>query len=608
MKRTTSRGAALAAGAALVLGAGSCAQDGLGSLGDVRLERHVDDWRDEIIYQLLTDRFANGDASTDHRIAPSALARYQGGDWQGMIDRLDYLEELGVTSLWISPIVLNVDYDAGFDAYHGYWAVDLERLNPHFGDLATLRALVREAHARGMSVILDIVTNHLGQVFYYDINNNGQPDDTLIGGGERSPLTRITEYDPDYDPRGIQGYTSLGESGPAPIRFFDMPDIFRVPPNPPLFRDPSVYNRRGRVTDYNVREQVIYGDFPGGLKDLNTEDPRVRDEMVRVYTNWILATDIDGFRIDTLKHVDDGFWLDFAPRIRQNLAAAGKTNFFMFGEAFDGDDALIGSYTQPGMLDSVFYFSHKFWVFGDVFTNEGPTTQISRLYAQRADNYSATPQEGGIGARPRDVLVNFIDNHDVPRFLYNRPDAGGPDALRSALAYLLTEDGIPCLYYGTEQDFAGGNDPANREPLWWSGYATDGTTFRWIARLTRIRRSYVALTHGSFDVRWSTDHVGDESDAGVIAFERSVDASNYALVVINTQGRHASRTSVDGNTMVTTQPAGAVLVDVLSGDRFTVGAGGSLDVEVGTIVVDDDPSTLPRVRILVPEGSVVAGL
>ncbi len=593
---------------ALALGNGSCAQDSLGTLGTVRMQQHVDDWRDQIIYQLLTDRFANGDAATDYRVEPSALARYQGGDWQGIIDHLDYLEELGVTSLWISPIVLNVDYDAGFDAYHGYWAVDLERLNPHFGDLATLRAFVREAHRRGMSVIVDIVTNHLGQVFYYDINNNGQPDDSVIGSGTRSPLSRVTEYDPDYDPRGIQGFTSLGESGPAPIRFFDMPEIFRVLPNPPLFQDPSVYNRRGRIVDYNIREQTVYGDFPGGLKDLNTEDQRVRDEMVRVYSDWVLETDIDGFRIDTLKHVDYGFWQDFAPRVRQRLAAEGKTNFFMFGEAFDGDDALIGSYTQPGMLDSVFYFSHKFWVFQDVFTNEGPTTQISRLFDQRDTNYSSIPQEGGIGARPRDVLVNFLDNHDVSRFLFNRPDPGGPEALRAALAYLFTEDGIPCLYYGTEQDFAGGNDPANREPLWWSGYATDGVTFRWIARLSRIRRSYAALTHGAYSVVYATDHVADESDAGVIAFERRIDSGDYALVVINSQGRHESRTSFGGELMQTTQPAGAVLVDVLSGESFTVGADGRLEVVVGTISVDEDPATAPRARILVPEAQVVPGL
>ncbi|MCX7807246.1 MAG: alpha-amylase family glycosyl hydrolase, partial [Deltaproteobacteria bacterium] len=435
----------------------SCVHEGLDGLDKVRIQTHVTDWRTQIIYQLLTDRFANGDASTDFGVVPSALGRYQGGDWQGIIDRMDYLEALGVTAIWISPIVLNVDHDAGFDAYHGYWAVDLERLNPHFGDLATLRAMVREAHRRGMLVILDIVTNHLGQVFYYDINNNGQPDENLIGSGTRSPLSRVTEYDPDYDPRGIQGFTSLGESGPAPIRFFNMPEIFRIPPNPPLFQDPSVYHRRGRVTDWNVREQVIYGDFPGGLKDLRTEDQRVRDELVRVYTNWVLAVDFDGFRIDTLKHVEHDFWRDFAPRIRRNLAQAGKRNFFMFGEAFDGDDQLIGSFTQPGMLDSVFYFSHKYWVFNDVFMHERPTTQITRLLEQRDRNYGQEPQEGGIGEKPRDVLVNFIDNHDVPRFLFERPDEGGPHALRAALAYLLTQDGIPCIYYGTEQEFGGGN-------------------------------------------------------------------------------------------------------------------------------------------------------
>ena len=232
---------------------GSCVHDELGAVRQARVSTHVTDWRDQVIYQLLTDRFANGDAATDDRVEPTALARYQGGDWQGIIDELDYLEELGVTSLWISPIVLNVDADAGFDAYHGYWAVNLNRLNPHFGDLASLRAFTNAAHARGISVILDIVTNHLGQVFYYDINNNGQPDDSLIGAGTMgSPLLRITEYDPDYDPRGIQGYTSLGESGPAPIRFFNQPQIFRVPPEPAIFQDPTAYHLRGRVTSCHI--------------------------------------------------------------------------------------------------------------------------------------------------------------------------------------------------------------------------------------------------------------------------------------------------------------------------------------------------------------------
>ena len=577
---------------------GNCIHDELGAARQARVSTHVEDWRDQVIYQLMTDRFANGDAATDDRVDSTALARYQGGDWQGIIDELDYLEELGVTSLWISPIVLNVDADAGFDAYHGYWAVNLNRLNPHFGDLASLRAFVNAAHGRGISVILDIVTNHLGQVFYYDINNNGQPDDSLIGGGTTgSPLIRITEYDPDYDTRGIQGYTSLGESGPAPVRFFNQPQIFRVPPEPAIFQDPTVYHRRGRVTSYDIREQVLYGDFPGGLKDLATEDPRVRRALVDSYVRWVLETDLDGFRIDTIKHVEDDFWTYFATEVRQRLAAEGKTNFFMFGEAFDGDDALIGSYTRPGMLDSVFYFSQKYWVFQDVFMREGPTAQIERIYGRRAANYNGEPQPGGIGVAPRDALVNFIDNHDVPRFLYERPDANGPRALRAALAYLFTEDGIPCLYYGTEQEFDGGNDPANRETLWTSGYATDGETFRWIARLSRIRRHYRALTHGDFSIRWSSEHVGDENDAGLIAFERRVD-EQFALIVINTQSRHASSTSFETGRLQTTAPAGTTLVDVLSGERFEVPGDQRLDLGVEPLAT----------RILVPESQVVAGL
>ena len=584
--------------ALLASGMPGCVQS---SLPPEHLATHVasdgqpNDWRDQVIYQMLTDRFANGDAATDFRVEPGALARYQGGDWQGAIDRLDYVQSLGVTALWISPIVLNIDTDAGVDGYHGYWAVDLERLNPHFGDLASLRAFVNEAHRRNMLVILDIVTNHMGQVFYYDINGNGQPDDQVIGSGTRSPITRTSEYDPDYDPRGIQGYTSLGESGPAPIRFFDMPDIFRVLPNPAIFADPTAYHRRGRITDYDIREQVLFGDFPGGLKDLATEDPRVQQAMVDAYVHWIEETDIDGLRIDTLKHVGDDFWNFFAPEVRRRLAAEGKTNFFMFGEAFDGDDALIGHYTSPGMMDSVFYFSQKFQVFRDIFQMEGPTRAIESLYAQRGTNFNTVAQDGGIGVAPHDALVNFIDNHDVPRFLYDQPDVG---ALHAALAYLMTEDGIPCLYYGTEQEFAGGNDPMNREPLWWSGYRTDGATFQWIQRLTSIRHHYRALSHGSFTVRWTTDHIGGEMDAGVIAFERATAAGDYALVVINSQSRHDAHTTDGTTTMTVAAPAGATLVDVLGSDTFTVSSGGTLDVTV----------TPHQARILVPTDQVVPGL
>ena len=139
-----------------------------------------------MIYQILVDRFANGDPNNDFRVEPSAPARYHGGDWQGIIDRLGYLEALGVTALWISPVVKNVEEDAGFASYHGYWTFDFLRPNPHFGDLLELRALVDAAHERGMLVILDVVTNHVGQLFYYDMNGNGRSEERRVGKECRS--------------------------------------------------------------------------------------------------------------------------------------------------------------------------------------------------------------------------------------------------------------------------------------------------------------------------------------------------------------------------------------------------------------------------------------
>ncbi len=577
-----------AIGLLLLCSPGFLAQEALsgcvsGELDDVReqrVETHVDDWRDEVIYQLLVDRFANSEARNDYRLDRTALAAYQGGDWQGVIDNMDYIEELGVTTLWISPVVLNVDTDAGVDGYHGYWAIDLERVNPHFGDLPTLRRMVNEAHRRGLKVILDLVTNHLGQAFYYDINRNGQPDENVSGGlpvdpgnpsspRVRSPVWHITEYDPDYDSRTIQSFTSLGESGDAPIRFFDMPEIYRIPPRPELFSRPEAYNRRGRVNDWNVREQVMYGDFPGGLKDVNTENPDVREEMVRVYVDWVLKADFDGFRIDTLKHVDYGFWEYFTAEVRRRLAERGKTNFLMFGEAFDGDDTLVGSYTMPGQLDSVFYFPQKFQVFDDVFGRGQPTRKIRELYEQRDEHYGADPQVGGIGISPRQALVNFIDNHDVPRFMFNFPHE---EQLRAALTYLLTEDGIPCIYYGTEQGYLGGNDPANREPLWWSDYDTSGDLFRYTSRLIRARRQYTALRRGSFEIVWTTEHTGDEMDAGILAFERRASDGSYALVVFNTNADHPSFTSTTEEGDMPVNAAG-MLVDALTGEMFAVDAG-----------------------------------
>lgn len=632
------------------------------------------DWRDQVIYQIVIDRFDNGDPNNDINVAPSVPGRYHGGDWQGVIDKLDYLQDLGVTALWISPVVKNTEEDAGFASYHGYWTQDFLRPNAHFGDLTKLRELVDAAHARGMLVILDVVTNHIGQLFYYDINGNGQPDDTLSGGGyghtclqicnnpalasECSPdeqiycdkgkdyLERIIEWDPEYDPRGVQGWTSLGFSGPADVRFTDWPEVNRTPPprppdwfewpeDKPWFDDPSWYNRRGRVYvwwhegDYSrdfVRDQETHGDFPGGLKDLDTDNPDVKDALIRVFQYWIEVADFDGFRIDTVKHIDRpevdrnvrGFWGDFTDAMREKAAELGKQNFFIFGEAFDGDDSLIGSYTWGGTdnagtfgrFDSVFYFSQKYRAIDPVFKDGAPTKNIECLYNSRvgrnptdafcnANGFPAGPdypamahaasEDGGIGLAPQQVLVNFLDNHDLPRFLFDTPDQS---VLVPALMFLYTWDGIPCLYYGTEQHFHGGVDPKNREDMWagnpddgYAPWATDHPTYQLVHDLIAVRKDHEALRRGDVSITWSVEQPGARRDAGIFAFERASD-SDKVLVVINASAQSSETcapTSEGGACMQTSFAAGTVLTDVApggGGTTVTVGAGGKVQVTV----------------------------
>lgn len=647
------------------------------------------DWRDEVIYQVLVDRFSDGDINNDHRAMPSALGRYQGGDWQGLIDHLDYLQQLGVTTLWISPIVKNIDYDAGFDGYHGYWTQSFTKVNPHFGSPAKLRELTARAHERKMKVVLDIVTNHVGQLFYYDINGNGQPDEIVTGSQSLDsvdPLARLTradEYDPDFDRRGVQGQNGLGPTGLAHLRFLNLPEINRVVPDAIRFGDgpddvldfsrPGVYNRRGRVTNYDRWEQLTTGDFPGGLKDLDTRRTDVRRGLIRAFAEMIRRYDFDGFRIDTLKHVEHEFWQDFGPAIRkyargeQNVYGVlpltePKKNWFMFGEAFDGDDALLGEYTYNNEVDSVFYFSQKFQVYQDTVKCSGPTSKTAKLWNDRlrfdlaaspavhgplrsprfktVDGdflpdpvagkpiYNQSPIPGGAvdstgqGIPPSRLLVNFLDNHDVARFL-SPIDGCYVDAnearrrLHNALSLLFLQDGIPCLYYGTEQEFSGGNDPANRERMFDSlidkayrggstaqretmsqtGFSTDNDTFRWTARLAGLRRTVPALRRGDLKVLWATSHTGSESDAGILVFSRT-EASKTALVLTNVHNSQTSQTAFGGNEMKVPFPSGTRLVDVLrdpleatSAVTYVVPASQTLTVRVSSRAT----------KVLVPE-------
>ncbi len=598
--------------------------------GKTNITSNVEDWRNEIIYQVLTDRFYDGDTSNNLNVDITKPGHYHGGDWQGIIDKMDYLKELGITAIWISPVVKNLEEDAGFYSYHGYWTQDFKKVNPHFGNIAKLREMVRVAHENGIKVILDIVANHIGQLFYYDINGNNQPDDYLIGGNGQaygssnndfpSPLTRTSEWDPEFDSRGVQAFSSLGESKKANIIWMNVPSINRIPPMPKEFQNKDWYNRKGRVTVWRYENEACKfikkdpnwtgwwwndlecraymtlqsekGDFPGGLKDLDTTRDDVRKALTDVFKYWIKVADFDGFRIDTVKHVEHEFWKYFAKEIREYTKNIGKEKFLMFGEVFDGNDELVGSYTKNQELDSTFYFPQKFALEG-VVKHGAQTEELKNLYDRRMSYYchdntgNCEDVKTTHGVYPTSLLVNFLDNHDVGRWLWTPPtESKTPmSTLHVALMYQLTIDGIPCIYYGTEQNFEGGNDPANREDMTPSNFDTTNTTFKLIQMLIKLRKAYEPLRKGNFKIVYSSTN-GD----GIFAFERVTAMGKKALVVLNFS-------ESDATTAITTSLSGSlknVFNDKDSNDDFTV-SNNAINVFV--------PSR--GVKILIPSSNIV---
>jgi alpha-amylase len=484
------------------------------------------DWQAQSIYQVITDRFYDGDPSNnnaDGNFAPDRPTSVHGGDFKGLEQKLDYIKALGATAIWISPIVAN-----GHGQFHGYAGRDFYHVDPHWGSLADLQHLIQAAHAKGLLVIDDVVCNH---------------GDDLIASS-----------DPGYGrfvnpPTGYRlEYRSDALTYPAP---FDAYNSTYTYANNELT---NLFHNQGCIGNFEEPSQVQLGEL-SGLDDFRTESPYVRSNMVAIYDHWIKAAGFDGFRVDTVKHVDAGFWQYWCPRMHTFAAdECGKTNFFLFGEVYDGNEALCGSFTGtkaggPFEFDSVLDYPLYFLarnVFGRATAS---ASQIERHYANVAGHYDSQAQMS---------LVTFLDNHDQPRFLHSSTT----NRLAVALVFLYTARGVPCLYYGTEQGFNGATDPYDREDMFAGRFKDAGMAgmdsfdmthplFLWVARLNNFRRLYPALSLGAETVLWST-----KNGPGLFAYCRQAE-SQQVLVVLNTAGAAETLPPIR-----LTYPAGTVLANL----------------------------------------------
>jgi len=501
--------------------------------------------QDEVIYFLLPDRFENGDPSNDrgglsgNRLTtgfdPTGKGFYHGGDIKGLMQRLDYIQGLGATAVWVAPIFKNkaVQGPPGHESagYHGYWITDFTQVDPHFGTNAEFKALVDAVHARGMKFYMDIVVNHTADVIYF----------AECQGMDRCPYRSIADY--PYQRRGGVGGKPInpgftGEKDGSAANFARLTDpnyayTVKVPPaerdikRPAWLNNPIYYHNRGDSTFRD--ESSTMGDFVG-LDDVFTENPRVVRGMIDIFGEWIDNYHVDGFRIDTAQHVNPEFWQQFVPAMLAHARKDGIPNFHIFGEvATDtADPAHTAENTRVDKLPSVLDFGFL-WTVRAVIAGDAGTDELSKLF--RADAL----YEGGAKAALQ--LPTFVSNHDSPGHIAwairrARPGAGDEEVLKRdmlAEAMLLTLRGVPTVYFGDEQGFVGkGGDQDARQDMFPSKVAsynedkllgTSATTaqsnfdvqhplYREIARLAHIRTSHRALTRGLQVIRYAQDKPG----------------------------------------------------------------------------------------------------
>lgn len=553
----------------------------------------------EVIYFVLPDRFDNGDPANDRggltgdRLVtgydPTHKGFYHGGDLKGLTRKLDYIQGLGITAIWFAPVFKNKpvqgpkgDESAG---YHGYWITDFTTIDPHFGTEAEFKGFVDAAHARGIKVYMDIIVNHTADVIQYreggDYAYRSKADYPFsrrggVGGaainsgflgdhvGTAANWAKLT--DPSF------AYTPFVPKGEERVK------------TPAWLNDPIYYHNRGNSNW--VGESSLYGDFVG-LDDLATEHPRVVAGFIDIYGGWIDRFGVDGFRIDTARHVNAEFWRAFIPAMQRRAKARGIPNFHIFAEVATGDvdPALLARWSHNADLtapiDMAFAAAAQ-----RVVSGKAGTEVLARMFEDDPI------YKGGEKAALR--LPTFLGNHDFGRFAMfvkqANPGISQDELLARTMlghAMMLTLRGVPTIYSGDEQGFVSdGNDQLAREDMFASKVAvyndndligTDATTaqdnfdvrhplYRLIAELSAVRRSTPALTGGLQKVRAFSDK------PGLLAISRFDSKTGREVVLaFNTSDRPImNRIAVDPRSLSFATLAGQCALDAAAPGSLTI--------------------------------------
>jgi glycosidase len=409
------------------------------------------EWREEFIYFLMVDRFH--DDQVRQPILQAARSNgfatpndFYGGKISGITAHLDYIAGLGCTAIWISPILENND-----GAYHGYNIRNYLDVDPRFGTKQDLIDLVDAAHSfkrngapSPIRIILDVVINHSGDNWYYP------------------------------------GNVAYNYSNDQQFPFGDWRRTDR--PLPIELRNPDFYHRRGDMANYDTYPENQHGDMMG-LKDYENDDDDIGSQaintLIKSYCYWIRETDIDGFRVDAVKHMGELACSRFCSNVREYAYSLGKRNFFLFGEVATPSDDIYNRYIgqntsrQDGNntvffgLDSVLDFRLAEGVYNDPNNAplrdvlkgfQGPQTLFNRLEAQR----ERALNRGEIGR----YLVTFVENHDGFWQPGRFGNGASDEQIIGAVGFLICSLGTPCVYYGGEQGFSGqGGDNELRQAM-----------------------------------------------------------------------------------------------------------------------------------------------